>query len=121
MRTALMLDIPVSWDPISWIRTGSTTCTTLRTSPILPDQEYDLVVSAGTRADSFRINNNGAADLVGIDSLIDTVLSAQIEHLVLISTCVYIRVGAPPMNPRSSAQGSHSLRREPPASGTTFR
>lgn len=53
-------------------------------------KEYDLVVSAGNRADSFRINNDGPADLAEIDQLIDTVLSARIKKLALISTvCVY--------------------------------
>lgn len=69
-------------------------------------REYDLVVSAGTRADSFRINNNGAADLREIDSLIDTVLSAQIEHLVLISTvCVYPGGGSPNESTQLSTEG----------------
>lgn len=62
-------------------------------------QQYDLVVSAGNRADSFRINNNGAADRAEIDELVDTVLSAQIGELVLISTvCVYPAGGAPDEN-----------------------
>lgn len=53
-------------------------------------RSYDLVVTAGNRADSFRINNNGAADRSEIDQLVDTISSAQIGRLVLISTvCVY--------------------------------
>lgn len=59
-------------------------------------KDYDLVVSAGNRADSFRINNNGADDRAEIDALIDTVLGARIKELVLISTvCVYPWGGAP--------------------------
>jgi nucleoside-diphosphate-sugar epimerase len=59
-------------------------------------KEYDIVVSAGNRADSFRINNNGPADRAEVDELVDTVLSAQIKKLVLISTvCVYPGGGAP--------------------------
>ena len=53
-------------------------------------REYDLVVSAGNRADSFRINNHGDEDLAEIDQLVDRILSAKIRKLVLISTvCVY--------------------------------
>lgn len=59
-------------------------------------REYDLVVSAGNRADSFRINNDGPADRAEIDALVDTVLSARIKKLVLVSTvCVYPEGGAP--------------------------
>jgi len=59
-------------------------------------QEYDLVVSAGNRADSFRINQNGAADRAEIDQLVDTILQARIGKLVLISTvCVYPEGDAP--------------------------
>lgn len=59
-------------------------------------REYDMVVSAANRADSFRINNNGEQDRAEIDQLIDTVLSARIRKLVLISTvCVYPAGGSP--------------------------
>ncbi|MFL0410647.1 NAD-dependent epimerase/dehydratase family protein [Microbacterium paludicola] len=53
-------------------------------------REYDLVVTAGNRADSFRINNHGDEDRAEVDSLVDRILSARIRRLVLISTvCVY--------------------------------
>lgn len=59
-------------------------------------REYDLVVSAGNRADSHRINQHGAEDLAEIDALVDTISSARIGSLVLISTvCVYPWGGAP--------------------------
>lgn len=59
-------------------------------------REYDLVVSTANRADSFRINNNGAADRAEIDQLIDLVSTARIKKLVLISTvCVYPGGGSP--------------------------
>ncbi|HCS62197.1 MAG TPA: hypothetical protein DIW46_12530 [Microbacterium sp.] len=62
----------------------------------IADHDYDLVVSAGNRADSFRINNNGAADRAEVDALVDNVLSARIAKLVLISTvCVYPGGGSP--------------------------
>lgn len=53
-------------------------------------REYDLVVSAAGRADSFRINENGAADLAELDALAGLVEQASITKMVLISTvCVY--------------------------------
>ena len=59
-------------------------------------REYDLVVSSANRADSFRINTHGADDRAEIDALVDTVLTARIRKLVLISTvCVYPGGGAP--------------------------
>lgn len=69
-------------------------------------REYDLVVSAGNRADSFRINQNGPADRAEIDQLVDTVLGATIGKLVLISTvCVYPEGGAPDENTPLSEHG----------------
>lgn len=69
-------------------------------------KQYDLVVSAGNRADSFRINNNGDADRSEIDHLVDTVLTAEIGELVLISTvCVYPAGGAPDENATLSERG----------------
>lgn len=69
-------------------------------------REYDLVVSAGNRADSFRINNDGPADLAEIDELVDTVLRARIGKLVLISTvCVYPEGGAPDEDTPRSPEG----------------
>jgi len=62
-------------------------------------RDYDLVVSAGNRADSHRINNHGADDLAEIDALVDTISSSRIRKLVLISTvCVYPWGGAPDEN-----------------------
>ncbi|NYE21038.1 NAD-dependent epimerase/dehydratase family protein [Microbacterium immunditiarum] len=59
-------------------------------------REYDLVVSAGNRADSHRINTHGAEDRREIDGLVDLVLQARIRKLVLISTvCVYPEGGSP--------------------------
>jgi len=59
-------------------------------------REYDLVVSSGNRADSFRINTHGEEDRAEIDAYIDRVTSARIDKLVLISTvCVYPGGGAP--------------------------
>jgi len=81
-------------------------------------REYDLVVSAGNRADSFRINTDGDADLAEIDQLIDTVLAARIKELVLISTvCVYPEGGAPdessPLSPEGlTPYGANRLHQE---------
>ncbi len=59
-------------------------------------REFDLVVSSGNRADSFRINNEPEIDRREIDELIDTLAEAKIGKLVLISTvCVYPEGGAP--------------------------
>lgn len=69
-------------------------------------RNYDLVVSAGNRADSFRINNDGDTDRIEIDQLVDTVLSAHIGKLVLISTvCVYPEGGSPDETTQLSAEG----------------
>ncbi|MFK3834332.1 NAD-dependent epimerase/dehydratase family protein [Microbacterium sp. NPDC087868] len=69
-------------------------------------KEYDVVVSAANRADSFRINTDGAADLAEIDTLIDIVLQARIRKLVLISTvCVYPEGGSPDESAPLSAAG----------------
>ncbi len=62
----------------------------------LAGREYDLVVSSGNRADSHRINQQGAEDLAEIDELVDTISSARIGKLVLVSTvCVFPWGGAP--------------------------
>nr|WP_241739933.1 MULTISPECIES: NAD-dependent epimerase/dehydratase family protein [Microbacterium] len=72
----------------------------------LAGREYDLVVSAGNRADSHRINTHGAEDLAEIDQLVDTISSARIGKLVLISTvCVYPWGGAPDESTPLSADG----------------
>ncbi|GAB2470603.1 Rossmann-fold NAD(P)-binding domain-containing protein [Jatrophihabitans fulvus] len=56
----------------------------------LRGQRYDLVVSAAARADSHRINNDGAADLAEIDEYLSVLTSVDTDRLVLISTvCVY--------------------------------
>lgn len=72
----------------------------------LAGREYDLVVSAGNRADSHRINTHGADDLAEIDALVDTISAAQIRNLVLISTvCVYPWGDAPDETTPLSAEG----------------
>ncbi|KQO99425.1 NAD-dependent epimerase/dehydratase family protein [Leifsonia sp. Leaf264] len=59
-------------------------------------REYDLVVTAGNRADSFRINRDQAGDLAEVDALGDHLETARIGKLVLVSTvCVYPAGGAP--------------------------
>lgn len=59
-------------------------------------REYDLVVAAANRADSYRINTHGDQDRAEIDQLVDLVLKARIRKLVLISTvCVYPAGGSP--------------------------
>ncbi len=56
----------------------------------LAGRDYDLVVCAAGRADSYRINGDGPADRAELDALADVVSSARIGKLVLISTvCVY--------------------------------
>lgn len=53
-------------------------------------RSYDLVVSAAGRADSHRINANGAADRAELDQIVDHLAGAHIAKLVLVSTvCVY--------------------------------
>ncbi len=80
--------------------------------------DYDLVVSAGNRADSHRINAHGAEDLAEIDALVDTISSARIGRLVLISTvCVYPWGGAPdertPLSPDAlTPYGANRLHQE---------
>ncbi|MGO3884906.1 MAG: NAD-dependent epimerase/dehydratase family protein [Mycetocola sp.] len=59
-------------------------------------KSYDLVISAGNRADSFRINNEPDVDLAEINGLIDAVADAQIGKLVLVSTCVVYPGGSHP-------------------------
>lgn len=69
-------------------------------------QEFDLVVSAGNRADSFRINQNQEADLAEVDGLIARLKSTQTKKLVLISTvCVYPQGGAPDEGTPLSTEG----------------
>jgi nucleoside-diphosphate-sugar epimerase len=53
-------------------------------------ESFDLVVTAGNRADSHRINHEGALDLVEVDGLADRLSRVEIGRLVVISTvCVY--------------------------------
>jgi hypothetical protein len=53
-------------------------------------RSYDLVVSAATRADSHRINQNGPADLAEIEDYIAVLSRVNAAQLVLISTvCIY--------------------------------
>ena len=84
----------------------------------LAGREYDLVVSAANRADSHRINQDGAGDLAEIDALVDTIERARIGKLVLISTvCVYPWGGAPdestPLSPDGlTPYGANRLHQE---------
>src|SRR3954449_11690022 len=53
-------------------------------------KSYDLVVSAGARADAHWVNTHADVDRASIDALINTLSRATIETLVLISTvCIY--------------------------------
>jgi NAD dependent epimerase/dehydratase family len=53
-------------------------------------RSYDLVVSAAARADSHRINGNGAADLAEIEDYVATLSTVDTPRLVVISTvCIY--------------------------------
>jgi len=53
-------------------------------------ESFDLVVTAGTRADSHRINREGEADRAQIDGLADHLARVDAGRLVLVSTvCVY--------------------------------
>ncbi|HSW98835.1 MAG TPA: NAD-dependent epimerase/dehydratase family protein [Candidatus Saccharimonadales bacterium] len=49
-------------------------------------KEYDLVVSAANRADMWRINQEGAADLAEINEFIGHIKKVQAKKFVLIST-----------------------------------
>lgn len=72
----------------------------------LAGREYDLVVSSGNRADSHRINAHGAEDRAEIDALVDTIRTAQIGKLVLISTvCVYPGAARPTRRSRCRSTG----------------
>jgi NAD dependent epimerase/dehydratase family len=53
-------------------------------------RSYDLVVSAAARADSHRINGDGAADLAEIDDYLAILSTVEAAKLVVISTvCIY--------------------------------
>lgn len=53
-------------------------------------QSYDLVVSAANRADSYRINQQGAADRAEIEDYLAVLAKVNVAQLVLISTvCIY--------------------------------
>lgn len=71
----------------------------------LAGESFDLVVTAGNRADSHRINRHGAGDLAEVDGLIDRIARAEIGKLVLVSTvCVYPGGSSPTEStPRSPA------------------
>lgn len=72
----------------------------------LAGRDYGLVVTAANRADSFRINRDGEADLAEVDALIDRIERARIGRLVLISTvCVYPEGGAPTESTPRSPEG----------------
>lgn len=59
-------------------------------------RSYDMVFSAATRADSHRINADGAADRAEIDVLIERISRARIERLVLVSTVCVFPAGTTP-------------------------
>ena len=69
-------------------------------------RSYDLVVSAATRADSHRINQNGHADLAEIDDYIGVLSRVHAAQLVLISTvCIYPGGTSPDESTPLSADG----------------
>jgi hypothetical protein len=69
-------------------------------------RSYDLVVSAATRADSHRINQNGLADLAEIDNYIALLSDVDAAQLVLISTvCIYPGRTSPDESTPLSAAG----------------
>ena len=69
-------------------------------------KSYDLVVSAATRADSHRINQNGPADLAEIDNYIALLSEVNAAQLVLISTvCIYPGGTSPDESTPLSADG----------------
>ena len=69
-------------------------------------RSYDLVVSAVGRADSHRINQNGAADLAEIDDFLGLLSEVNAAQLVLISTvCVYPGGTSPDESTPLSADG----------------
>jgi hypothetical protein len=69
-------------------------------------RSYDLVVSAAARADSHRINQNGAADLAEIDNYIALLSDVNAAQLVLVSTvCIYPGGTSPDESTPLSADG----------------
>ena len=67
---------------------------------------FDLVVTAGNRADSHRINRHGADDLAEVDGLVDRLAQVEIGKLVLVSTvCVYPGGSTPTESTPLSADG----------------
>ncbi|SIN70554.1 NAD-dependent epimerase/dehydratase family protein [Agromyces cerinus] len=84
----------------------------------IANESFDLVVSAGNRADSHRINRNGPEDLAEIDALADRLDSVRIGKLVLVSTvCVYAGGSTPtestPLSPEDlTPYGANRLHQE---------
>jgi hypothetical protein len=69
-------------------------------------RSYDLVVSAAARADSHRINQNGAADRAEIDAYLDLLSTVQAGKVVVVSTvCVYPGGTSPDENTPLSTDG----------------
>ncbi len=69
-------------------------------------RSYDLVVSAAGRADSHRINRQGAQDLAEIDDLVDLISTVRADRLVLVSTvCIYPGGTSPDESTPTSADG----------------
>jgi hypothetical protein len=69
-------------------------------------RSYDLVVSAAARADSHRINQDGAADLAEIEEYVAILSTVDTAQLVLISTvCIYPGGTSPDETTPLSADG----------------
>jgi len=76
-------------------------------------RSYDLAVSAAARADSHRINQDGAADLAEIEEYVAILSTVDTPQLVVISTvCIYPGGTSPdettPLRSLPSASGSTS-------------
>ena len=83
-----------------------TDCYNTRNISDIRGRSYDLVVSAATRADSHRINQNGPADLAEIDKYIALLSEVYAAKLVLISTvCIYPGGTSPDESTPLSADG----------------
>jgi hypothetical protein len=69
-------------------------------------RSYDLVVSAAARADSHRINQDGAADLAEIEEYVAILSTVDTPQLVVISTvCIYPGGTSPEETTPLSADG----------------
>ncbi|GAA1840761.1 NAD-dependent epimerase/dehydratase family protein [Agromyces salentinus] len=69
-------------------------------------ESFDLVVTAGNRADSHRINREGEADRVEVDALADRLATVKADKVVLVSTvCVYPGGTSPTESTPTSDEG----------------